>query len=232
MLKSTIAAIVILLSNLSFCLTSCRSSTPHEVQIETLRDFESALKQAGVNVKEGEKVSGEVFGVQGQILILENSQVEVYEFQNQEDREAISEKITADGMVVNGAVVAWETKPAIWGSGSLIVVYRGYDGGIVLLLSGLMGDPFTYEAPSDDQPYPRSVVAAIRFLADELHVNPASIQVLDFAPVEWPDSCLGLPGHDEQCTQMLTPGWRVMMKVSGNIYEFHTDEVGDQVRRP
>ena len=232
MLKSTFTAIVILLSSLSLCLTSCRESTPHEVQIETLRDLEDALKQAGVNVKEGEKVSGEVFSVQGQILILNNGQIEVFEFPNQEDREAISETITADGMVVNGAAVAWETKPAIWGSGSLIVVYRGYDGGIILMLSGLMGDPLTYEAPIDDQPYPRSIVAAIRFLADELQVNPASVQVLDFSPVEWSDSCLGFPRQNEQCLQMLTPGWRVMMKVSGNIYELHTDEIGDQVRRP
>jgi hypothetical protein len=230
--KSTFTAIIILLSSLSLCLISCRKSTPHEVQIETLRDLQNALKQAGVDVKEGEKVSGEVFSVQGQILILNNGQVEVFEFPNQEDREAISETITADGMVVNGAGVAWETKPAIWGSGSLIVVYRGYDGGIILLLSGLMGDPFTYESPIDDQPYPRSVVAAIRFLADELHVNPASVQVLDFTSVEWPDSCLGLPRQNEQCLPMLTPGWRVIMKVSGNVYELHTDEVGDQVRRP
>ena len=145
-------------------------------------------------------------------------------------REDQSQLISAEGMVVDGEMISWDAKPAIWGSGSLIVVYWGSDGGVFLILSSLMGDPLTYEPPAEDEPYPPAIVAAIRYLADDIEVDPALIQVLDFNEVDWLDTCLGAPRSNEQCIQRTTPGWRVMMKVSGDVFEVRTDILGEQVR--
>jgi len=39
----------------------------------------------------------------------------------------------------------------------------------------------------------------------------------------WRDSCLGCPKTGESCTQVLTPGYRVVLRVADATYEYHTD---------
>ncbi len=217
--------------SLSFSMASCRKPQTYPPEMKNLMALETSLENSGIDVQRGGEVPADIFGMEGQILIIDESEIEVFEFTSKGEREIVSSNVTVEGMVVDGATITWDTKPAIWGSGSLIVVYRGYDGGVFLLLSGLMGDPLTYEAPVEDEPYPPSVVAAIRYLADDLWVDPALIQVLDFTAVEWPDTCLGAPKPEEHCSPLLTSGWRVMMKESGNVYELRTDHLGEQIRQ-
>jgi hypothetical protein len=37
------------------------------------------------------------------------------------------------------------------------------------------------------------------------------------------DSCLGCPQTAENCAQVLTPGYRILLRVSDATYEYHTD---------
>jgi hypothetical protein len=233
MILSRFKLIVIFLTAmiLCACLSSCKRSTTYPSEMENLGVLKNSLDNAGVNIQVGDETSLDHFDILGQILFINQGAVEVYEFSGLKEREAVSRNISAAGMVVDGKLIPWERKPVVWGLGSLIVFYRGYDGGIILLLSGLMGDPLTYEAPAEDEPYPPPVVAAIRSLADHLQVDPGSIQVLDFTSVEWSDSCFEAPKPEEECSQELTPGWRVMMKVSDEVYEVRTDQMGEYVRQ-
>lgn len=217
---------------LSIGMTSCRQQSTYPPEMGSLITLKESLVDSGVEIQRGGRAPEDFMGFEGQVLLLDGEEIEVYEFQSGRERENVSNKVTVEGMVVDGEVIFWDIKPAIWGSGSLIVVYQGYDGGVFLLLSSLMGDPLTYEAPADDEPYPPAIVSAIRYLADDLMVDPALIQVLDFTGVAWPDACLGVPSPGEQCVQVLTPGWRVMMKVSGNVYELRTDYAGERVSQP
>jgi hypothetical protein len=217
---------------LSFSLASCGPPSTVPSEMDNLAMLEQSLEQSGLEIQRGGKTSPDLFGFEGQILTFEGGEIEVYEYKNKRQREVISNQVRAEGIVVDDVTIPWDKKPAIWGSGALIIVYRGYDGGIFLLLSGLMGDPLTYEAPAKDEPYPHSVVVAIRYLADDLEVDPALIQVMDYTEVEWPDTCLGSPRPEEQCSQVLTPGWRVMIKSSESVYELRTDLMGEQVRKP
>jgi hypothetical protein len=217
---------------LSFSLASCGQPSNVPSEMENLAMFEKSLERSGLEIQRMGRTSPELFGFEGQILLFEGGEIEVYEFESKRQRKIVSDQVTADGMVVDDVTVLWEKKPAIWGSGELIIVYRGYDGGVFLLLSGLMGDPLTYEAPAKDGPYPHSVVAAIHYLADELRIDPGLIQVMDYMEVEWPDTCLAAPRPHEQCSQVVTSGWRVMVKGSGEVYELRTDLTGKQVRKP
>jgi hypothetical protein len=95
-------------------------------------------------------------------------------------------------------------------------------------------------APMDDVPgltetpvdLPAAVMEAQQFLAQELGVMVTEIAVLDTEQVDWPDACLGLAEEDEFCAQVVTPGWRVLAEVDGQIYELRTDETGTIVRTP
>src|SRR5512138_1600769 len=58
----------------------------------------------------------------------------------------------------------------------------------------------------------RAFEAVRSALGQQLGVDPLTITLVKVEPVDWPDSCLGLPGADEMCAQMITPGFRVTVQ--------------------
>lgn len=40
---------------------------------------------------------------------------------------------------------------------------------------------------------------------------------------EWPDSCLGAARPDEVCAQVITPGYRIVVRRDGKQLEYHTE---------
>jgi hypothetical protein len=75
-----------------------------------------------------------------------------------------------------------------------------------------------------------ATAAAIAYLATDLGVAEAEIEVVSLEAAEFTDSCLGLGQPDESCLQAITPGWLIMLSAAGQEYEVHTDETGQQVR--
>jgi putative hemolysin len=75
------------------------------------------------------------------------------------------------------------------------------------------------------------VGAAQALLARQLKVNASQISMVSIEPVSWPDSCLGLPGPDEMCAQMITDGYKVVLSVNGQNYTFHIDQTGRSIRQ-
>jgi hypothetical protein len=71
------------------------------------------------------------------------------------------------------------------------------------------------------------VIAAI---AADLGVPPESVQVITMEPQVWSDSSLGCPEPDMLYAQVVTPGYLVLVEVSGERIEYHTDEAGTVVR--
>lgn len=84
------------------------------------------------------------------------------------------------------------------------------------------------DGPDDNQD--AATAAAVAYLAGELGVAEEEIEVVSSTSVDFTDSCLGLGGPAESCLQAITPGWLVMLNVSGTAYEVRTDETGEQVR--
>jgi hypothetical protein len=58
-----------------------------------------------------------------------------------------------------------------------------------------------------------------------------SVQLVNFEAREWPDGCLGLPEPEEQCIQVITPGYLVVLQVNGEQFEYRTDETGSIIRQ-
>ena len=78
---------------------------------------------------------------------------------------------------------------------------------------------------------PAHVTAAILALADSLTVEPATITLVSAESVEWPNACLGVESPDTACAEVITPGYRVLLSVSGVTYELHTNQDGSQVMK-
>lgn len=66
--------------------------------------------------------------------------------------------------------------------------------------------------------------------AGQLGVAPAVVTLVSSEPAEWRDGCLGLARPGEMCTQVIIPGYKIVVAVAGQQYEFHTNESGSQVR--
>jgi Ferritin-like domain len=69
-------------------------------------------------------------------------------------------------------------------------------------------------------------------IAEDLGVSLETVQVVSMEPRNWPDSSLGCPQPDMLYAQVVTPGYLVLVDVSGERIEYHTDERGTVVRCP
>jgi hypothetical protein len=77
---------------------------------------------------------------------------------------------------------------------------------------------------------PFAVQAAVAAAAAEAGVDPATVTVVSYEAVEWPDTALGCPKEGEFYAQVITPGYLVVLSVEGIEMEYHTDEVDRAVR--
>lgn len=86
--------------------------------------------------------------------------------------------------------------------------------------------PATVEAPTS----PETVIAlAKEDLASRLGVAVEKIAVLGIEAVEWPDTSLGCPQLGKMYAQAITSGYRIILIVGGEEYEYHSDKEGKQL---
>jgi hypothetical protein len=99
---------------------------------------------------------------------------------------------------------------------------------------GIVSPTGEEESPSEAKETPAleipAVAAAIEDLAAILGISEEEIELVEFEGVEWPDSCLGYAQPDEFCLQVITPGFRIVLRVAGEEYIYHTDESGQNFR--
>ncbi len=218
----------LILTAVVMLLVACtRQTLPTQAPIESITDFESALEKAGVPV---ERVGGrapEIPYAEGQIWGVRGDMVVVYTFDENADRDQALDELTGPG--TDFAERGQEIQ--IWERESFLVVYPGSEGGVVLLLSGLLGDPRTRQVRGPDEPYPPAISAAQNSLSKELGMAPSEISVVDYEPVTWPDSCLGLYDEGEACTDAEMSGWRIELSADGRTYVLHSDAIGSRVKR-
>ncbi|MBN1483253.1 MAG: hypothetical protein JXA37_00900 [Chloroflexia bacterium] len=109
---------------------------------------------------------------------------------------------------------------------------------IVLILGLLLAACGPTSAPekvvptsTPETPPPAAVIAAQEELSRSAGTPVEQIELVSYEHTEWPDSCLGLAKPDEQCLQVITPGWRIVLSVDGEQHVFRTDEDGTVIRR-
>lgn len=72
--------------------------------------------------------------------------------------------------------------------------------------------------------------AAVQFAAAEMNADPASIRVISVDEVEWRNSCLGVDKPGEMCLDVITPGFRVLLDVDGQVVAVHTNQAATAMR--
>jgi hypothetical protein len=212
---------------LALILTGCaRPPEPEGPSIESRDDLLAALADAGRTVSESALLAARGELAFGRAYFIDGARLEVFEYDSAGARDG-----ALDAWLRGEGAAAAEDGLVVWARGRLVVVLAEADGGSIALLSGLLGDPLTLALDVVVEPYPPGVVAALGFLADELGVDPGTIVVVDFEAVDWPDACLGLGGPDEACAQVVTPGWRIELRVADTTHVLRSDALGLVIRR-
>ncbi len=78
---------------------------------------------------------------------------------------------------------------------------------------------------------PAAAVQAQTDLAAILGVTPGDILIRDIQPKVWSNSCLDAPIAEETCAQQQIDGYQVILAYGEEIYTYHTDLTGIQIRR-
>ena len=73
---------------------------------------------------------------------------------------------------------------------------------------------------------PGVAAAVVKALAQALGLDEYRVNVVSVEAVEWNDSCLGVVRIDALCAQGVVPGYRLMLEVNGQLYEYHTNADG------
>jgi hypothetical protein len=76
---------------------------------------------------------------------------------------------------------------------------------------------------------PPAQLKAVEALAQALGVDPGEVKILSSEAVDWPDGCLGAARPGMMCTQMIVPGFRILLEAGGVQYEYRTNQDGSQV---
>jgi len=199
--------------------------------LASAQELTAALRQAGASVEAGEGTPLAGLGAeQADVLQVDGEPVYVYAYASTADAERMALTISPDGRSIAGDPLPGGRRVSAWSSGRVIVVYPGTDGGVILLLGGLLGDPLTVPTDSPQEPYPPAVTAALLAWAESLGIEPASVEVVGYRTAEWPDGCLGLPARGETCAAGAVAGWLVELRSGEHSAAAHTDELGLQVR--
>jgi hypothetical protein len=70
------------------------------------------------------------------------------------------------------------------------------------------------------------VAAAREYLADQLDIPTQEVEPVLVEPAEWSDASLGCPEPGKAYAQVITPGYRIVLRVGEREYELHSDREG------
>jgi hypothetical protein len=79
-------------------------------------------------------------------------------------------------------------------------------------------------------PLPAPAIAAIETAAIDLRVPLERVELVEYAPLDWPSPALGCPKRGKMYAQVITPGYRVLLRIDGREYAYHTDRTGRVAR--
>lgn len=81
--------------------------------------------------------------------------------------------------------------------------------------------------PGDTTAPTELIDQVVERLSSEIDVAADAIEIATTESVEWPDTSLGCPQPDQAYAQVITPGYRIILEVEGEQYEFHTSTLPD-----
>lgn len=210
----------------------------HGSQVTDYASLLDELRRVGAAVEPNGTVEQTFFSVKGQILAVNGQEVQVFEYASVEEADAQAALVSPAGSSIGTNQVSWVDTPNLFKAGRLIVLYIGSDGVTLDHLSQVLGlqfagGPFVGSEPVTNgevtldggMPLP-AADAAVKDLAATRMIPVEQITVISAERVDWPNACLGVTQADQLCAEVLTPGYRIILRIGSEQVEYHTDEFG------
>jgi len=96
---------------------------------------------------------------------------------------------------------------------------------ISLIFSGCV-EQTQYETVLNDSVVPEYspvIDIAKKDLSERLNIPMEDIKLVKEEAVDWPDTSLGYPEKGMMYAQVITPGFRIILKAQEKLYEYHSD---------
>ena len=117
--------------------------SPSSAEVGGYNDLVQGLTEAGVTVEESGNIEQPFFSVPGKVIRVNGKDVQVFEYESEEIRQAQSSQISSDGSAIGTSMVGWMDQPNFWAKGNLIVFYLGKDQETINQISQVMGSAIT-----------------------------------------------------------------------------------------
>jgi hypothetical protein len=105
--------------------------------------FVTAWESGGATVTTGGEVPVSLFdGATGQTYLVNDAEVQVYQFEDEASAEAAAATVSSDGGMIGDVSLRWAGPPHFYLTGDTIVVYVGDDAETLSLLNDSLGAPF------------------------------------------------------------------------------------------
>ena len=111
---------------------------------------------------------------------------------------------------------------------------------LILSVTACAPEAAATEEPAnmDEQPIPTNIpvdltpaqLAAITALSQNLDLSADEMTLVSTEAVDWPDGCLAVHEEGLNCTQSITPGFRIILEADGRQVEYHTNQDGTHIR--
>lgn len=147
-MNSRVWIVLLLLSALAIsgCANNSLAASPAATAgpgaVEDQATLISALEASGATVEIGEPISQVFFSAEGNILKVNDADVQVFEYESAEEMENEASQVSSDGGSIGTSMVTWVDVPHFYKAGRIIVLYVGSDASILDLLEYALGPQF------------------------------------------------------------------------------------------
>ena len=159
-------------------------------------------------------------------LEINPDQVKVISFLKEEWPDSCLGLAAADEMCLQ--VITPGFRVLLGANGLRFEYHTDQSGGILRVIGDTVLEPIK---PGLDLDKSKAILGAMQALNQANGIPLNEIQVTSVEAAQWPDSCLGLARSDEMCAEVITPGWKIILDTADNIYIFHTDQSGENIRQ-
>ena len=122
--------------------SSTESPATKSPAVEDKKSFISALEASGATVETADTITQEFFSVEGQIVRVNEVDVQVFEYESAEAMESEASQVAPDGGSIGTSMVMWVDTPHFYKAGRVIVLYLGNDQALLALLKKVLGPQF------------------------------------------------------------------------------------------
>ncbi len=141
--------ILLLAAALSTMLSACTIPNEQEKPASSIENsvldkirLIDSLMNAGSSVEPGGEIEQPFFTVPGQFVSVNGIDIQVFEYNSEEELKEDADKVEPDGGSVDTTMISWIAPAHFFKNGRVLVLYMGEDQSLIDLLTDTLGEQF------------------------------------------------------------------------------------------